>query len=378
MKKTEVTPEELSEASHSRSEELISRMGRLSDWIYDAHHASTGRFLESLLRTHLRRRLPKRFEVSTGFISTIERSDDETFERAVSRQFDILIWDSTKYPPLFEDEHFVVLLPQSCYAIIEVTHTLTGDKLKEDIEKLDSVHEIYRFDRFDFNPWTAVFSFQSDLAGLKSIGRKTAEALYFNKTLPLPVRYEIAMMDWLERPYMGFINGVCALDEGFIYATERKLGLMRAIYQGSRGKSEVDAFGLFEKKLLLNVLKSLDEKVKFHNPDLFSEFLHASAEDRNFFTGIGEFQERHPVNTFRCIKCKQLGNSFGERFQPKFNQTTGDGSRTGLWLERHGGAYWYGRYEGDERVGKWIKYEEDKMVSTKVEGERVGVMANSN
>jgi hypothetical protein len=357
--KKELSTAELSEMSNERSQELLSQMNRLSNWIDDAHFPSTGEYLESLLRSHLRRRLPDRFSVSTGFISSLERKNAETFERYVSRQFDIIVWDSTENPPLFENDEFAVVMPQSCYAVIEVTHSLTSAKIHQDLEKLDSLSEFYDARRYDFYPFTSLFAFTTKLADLESVAEKLHHHLYFNRStpfVPVDTRYAWLRYWWEQRPFIGFPNMICALDKGVIYADESIRPRHFVKYQGARGESQIDAFGLFEKKLTLDVLQSYDPGRKYTDPDLYAEFLHASAEDKVFFFFIDDYLNDESIHE-QPVGAVLEERGDGKHLVPEHSKTTSDGLRTGIWLEQRDGHYFYGKYFKGKRHGAWVEYD---------------------
>lgn len=105
MHRQQFTPEQIRESASQQTIELREMARSLSFWMDGVHYPSEGHYLEYVTRSYLRRRIPRRFEVSTGFISTLEsntQNDKEPyFTRKVSRQFDILIWDAENFPRYF-------------------------------------------------------------------------------------------------------------------------------------------------------------------------------------------------------------------------------------------------------------------------------------
>ena len=57
----------------SNSKELVSKVSRLDDLIGRDHWLSVGNYKESILRNLLSSTLPKKYEVSTGFIIASDR-----------------------------------------------------------------------------------------------------------------------------------------------------------------------------------------------------------------------------------------------------------------------------------------------------------------
>lgn len=389
-----ISGEELVRRSAEQTKELIATMNRLSNWIEDVHHPSTGSYVESLISSHLRRRLPDKFSVSTGFISSIEKVDSNEFERFISNQFDILVWDSHNYPPLFKNDNFVIIMPQSCYAIIEVTNTLNGKKLQEDIAKLDSCFYWYGYYRQKFNPFTSIIGFKSsDFDNLESLTKKLLETLIFNHAIPLAKRYEFlrkcssGQTARSNQRVIGFPNVVCAIDKGLVYSEQIYIDEHRSVlYQGaysnqtsSEVSSQVDSFGLFEKKLLLDILEQADSSIAFFEYDLYSELLHASGENKKFFSILNNLDENIPFDIY--IKNAPINQDVrfynrGKFLDIEYNQKTKHGLKKGLWIEDTGSENQkaYGKYKGGKRDGLWSYYCLDTNCLLKREEYKKGIL----
>jgi hypothetical protein len=126
-----------------------SRVDMLEQVIRGSHYPSLGRYKEKLLVKLIRDYIPRKFEVGTGFVlfphedvsppGGLENHD--TLNRsafAISRQCDIMIFDSTDVPVIFRDDDFVVIRPESVRAVIEVKGSLSTDSLSE---MLDSFYD---------------------------------------------------------------------------------------------------------------------------------------------------------------------------------------------------------------------------------------------
>jgi hypothetical protein len=113
---------------HSLSSELHSLKNRVRNFIQDRHWQTDGEWKESVLRTFLRRNLPKSVEIGRGFVLS---SDN------VSKQIDILLYDSTK-PILFQDGDLVFVTPDAVLGIIEVKSSLNNSTLRESLQILSS------------------------------------------------------------------------------------------------------------------------------------------------------------------------------------------------------------------------------------------------
>jgi hypothetical protein len=112
----------------SLTSELNSLKNRVRSFIRDRHWQTDGEWKESVLRTILRRHLPKSVEIGRGFVITDE---------GPSKQKDILIYDSTK-PLLFQDGDLVFVTPDAVLGIIEVKTSLDASSLKTAVQNLST------------------------------------------------------------------------------------------------------------------------------------------------------------------------------------------------------------------------------------------------
>ena len=113
----------------SWSSELVARMERATTVLQDCHRAEEAHYREMIFREALRRLIPDKYTVSTGFICGWD-------EYGKSPQMDILIWDRTQHRPLLEENEFVLLAPDAVQAIIEVKTTLTRESLKKALSQI--------------------------------------------------------------------------------------------------------------------------------------------------------------------------------------------------------------------------------------------------
>lgn len=112
------------------------------------HKSTVGTYRENLFQTLLRKHIPERYHVATGFI------------HGCDRQIDIIIYDRLEYAPLFREGDLVVVLPESVRAVIEVKTNLTKQQL---VSSLKQIEEVSGCD--DFRPpfFKGIFGFESDL-----------------------------------------------------------------------------------------------------------------------------------------------------------------------------------------------------------------------
>ena len=123
----------------SYNAELLSKVSRLDELIGRDHWLSVGNYKESILRSLISNSLPRKYEVSTGFILASDREG----RILKSRQIDIIIWDSANYAPIFRDGDFVIVPPESCSAVVEVKGKLTAKELSKSLLNIDSLIEFY-------------------------------------------------------------------------------------------------------------------------------------------------------------------------------------------------------------------------------------------
>lgn len=134
---------------NSITQEIYALKNRVRHFIKDKHWLSDGLWKESVLRSVIRRHLPKSLAVGTGFVA---KSGD------VSSQIDILIYDTTK-PILFQDGDFVIVTPDLVKAIIEVKTCVQKNTLAGVIEKLANHHQFAASTAL-CQPFVGLFSFE--------------------------------------------------------------------------------------------------------------------------------------------------------------------------------------------------------------------------
>ncbi len=214
--------QKVSEFFASYSHELKSKMNRLDLLIGRDHWLSVGNYKESLLRDLLSNLLPKKYELSTGFILS---TDDEGNE-IKSKQQDIIIWDSSEYAAIFRDNDFVIVPPEACKAVIEVKSTLTTEKLKKALNSSDNLYEFVRIPSFrNHEIKKYIFAYSSNLTF--PTGIYDGLNLFYTDNDPTKLsmedRTKITKEKWPgNRSWSLFsIDGIFILDNGAIIRTVR-------------------------------------------------------------------------------------------------------------------------------------------------------------
>jgi hypothetical protein len=135
----QTTPERFREImerfSQSFTSEVRSKIGRLNELVGSNHWLSVGTYKEIVIREQIASYAPTKYKVGTGFI-VVEHPNGS---KLMSKQIDILIWDSSKYSPIFSAGEFVIIPPEACRAAIEVKGHLDSTSLREGLENLESV-----------------------------------------------------------------------------------------------------------------------------------------------------------------------------------------------------------------------------------------------
>ncbi len=104
----------------SIADEISIKSERIS--LLVSHGQTVGNYRELILRQLLRKYIPSKFNVATGFIEGLKR------------QVDILVYDAQNHVPTFIEGDLVVIRPEAVRAIIEVKTDLTTDKLQESLQ----------------------------------------------------------------------------------------------------------------------------------------------------------------------------------------------------------------------------------------------------
>jgi hypothetical protein len=151
----------------SITDEINAVQDRVRNFIA-SHWLSDGEWKESVLRTILRRHLPKNIGIGTGFIVS---------ENRTSTQIDILLYDNNK-PLLFQDDAFVIVTPDCVRGIIEIKTTAKRSELENIFTKIaDNIQLVSKGHRGE--QFFGVFFYKADdtLNGLGLNGGNVSDVL---------------------------------------------------------------------------------------------------------------------------------------------------------------------------------------------------------
>lgn len=113
--------------------ELINRLAQIKVYI-KKHNSTIGILTEEILRDFLRNHLPKKVSVEQGFILT-EKGE-------ISKQCDVIIYNSHDYSPFYRINDIVVVPEESVLAIIEVKTTINKSIFHDTINYFESISNI--------------------------------------------------------------------------------------------------------------------------------------------------------------------------------------------------------------------------------------------
>jgi hypothetical protein len=106
------------------------------------HKAVKGAEAENAFKRLLRKYLPQRYNLLSGFVVNADR---------ISRQHDIVVYDDFMNAPMFLGDNSGLFLGGSVYGVVEVTITqLNTSKLEDDIKKIAHLRKIFPENKVPF------------------------------------------------------------------------------------------------------------------------------------------------------------------------------------------------------------------------------------
>lgn len=200
-------------------ESFQARIDLLEKLLRSRHFPSLGNYKERLLANAIAEYLPKTASVGTGFVmfpceAASEDRDHSYFDELnqshfdVSRQCDILVYDSQTHPPVFQDGDFVVLRPESVKAVIEVKGNSRLRDVKSALEsfldfgrKWQNTQKFYRSHHHKSceDPQLHLFCWSSPARKRSSPGQHLREVVcdFYRQTVSLDEFGSFPMLDCL-------------------------------------------------------------------------------------------------------------------------------------------------------------------------------------
>ena len=133
------------------------------------HGQTKGNYREELFRTVLRKYIPKKYHIATGFIE------------GSTKQLDILIYDQLNYIPVFREDDLVVVKKESVMAVIEVKTTLDNNTLLDSLEGFSKLNTIGLCQAPFFK---GIFCFKSSIENDKTLAKLIID-FYANNEIEL-------------------------------------------------------------------------------------------------------------------------------------------------------------------------------------------------
>jgi hypothetical protein len=144
----------------SISEELASQANRVRDLIGSRHWLSDGRHKEFLLAALLERHLPAGTIAGPGFVIHPDDPDQCSTEQ------DILVVDSTKEAPVFQQGGLIICFPRTVLAAISVKTTMEKETVVDTVRGLNTVRNVIRDCANPRSVWCGGFFFEVEDTGI--------------------------------------------------------------------------------------------------------------------------------------------------------------------------------------------------------------------
>lgn len=141
----------------STTKELLAVKNRVRNLVN--HWGEDGRHQEAVIKTMIKRFLPEKYKIGSGFIV---RQTNQQGNHEPSKQIDLIIYD-TSFPVLFKDNDFVILTPDSVLGIIEVKANATNQGLQAIVKKANENGRFIFEARIDKSKqlFNGIFSYES-------------------------------------------------------------------------------------------------------------------------------------------------------------------------------------------------------------------------
>jgi hypothetical protein len=156
----------------STTRELDEVQNRVRNLIGIAHMGEDGRHKEAILRSVIRRCLPRNIGIGTGFVLMNDGEQNDT-----TGQIDIIIYDNT-YSVLFEEGDFIITTLANVKGIIEVKTTLDSSNITETIrestENGNKINHSLNYNDFIFN---GIFAYNTKWREENFVGARISKAL---------------------------------------------------------------------------------------------------------------------------------------------------------------------------------------------------------
>lgn len=254
--------------------ELRAKVARLDGLVGRSHWLSVGTYKENLVRSLLTNKLPRKYEVGTGFVLAQAKN-----RRIISKQIDLLIWDSHSRAPFFRNGEFVILAPEALAAAIEIKSTLDSGKLKESLENLDSLMLFFDFISPHQLVHRSIFAFDCSVQFPTTVFDGLCRHYRSFEVLPLDRRLQLGgdPRQWS----LPWIDNIAVLDQGVVNCAKWSINgkdvVSYAAYSTIPGQDSIDAYGFLERSLLMDLMLGYQKHVARHTVPGFATALYANS-----------------------------------------------------------------------------------------------------
>ncbi|MDL2141663.1 hypothetical protein QQY79_03955 [Flavobacterium tructae] len=262
------------------ADEIVAKSSRIELLIQ--HSVTKGNYREEIFRGILKKYLPKKYEVATGFIE------------GCKRQCDILIYDSQNFSPLFREGDLVVLPEKAVRAVIEVKSTLDTNQLQDAMELL---FEVARHRNTAAPIFKGIFAFRKDIENESTIVSNITKFYHSKDSFDINTNDILYLFET--------VNSICVLNEQCIITDlvdyELKDNSIRPRFYSIHSENkdlkpycaaffnELFSFldvDKYAKKVNVNYFKSLDYDMKY---ELQGELYDSSWIPQSCFIGEHDF-----------------------------------------------------------------------------------------
>jgi hypothetical protein len=226
----EIDKKELTKYYSSIGEEFKSKIDRISYLIGREHYPSSGKYRERILIQVISKFLPKRYSIGTGFVlfpSIKPQLNDQSLKilnHQISKELDIIIYDSNDYSTIYQDNDFIIVKPESVRVIIEVKSTLNPKNSKTSAQGfIDFACKWYQFEK----NWRCSRTETLHLPGLfimswtiylNKAGKRTILPKTVAKNIVNEYKKEITIPCLMD-PNFPLISALLIYNEAIVYAT---------------------------------------------------------------------------------------------------------------------------------------------------------------
>jgi len=227
-----------------KTEELLNQLLQVKTFI-KKHNPTIGILTEEILREFLKTFLPKGVSIEQGFIAGVNGE--------LSKQIDIIIYDSHKYAPYYRINDIVVVPSSSVIAIVEVKTTVKSQTTFHEI-----INYFYSISE-QLDPKTCKYLFIYNSATVEKLDN------YFH-SFKHPGNYQSfdhGTFQHLPDVITG-INASYHLGKSYICSESDKFGYLSYNYIDNTNK-DISSLELFYKDIYFRVTNYLTEKINLHS-----------------------------------------------------------------------------------------------------------------